>query len=145
MNENDERPTIALAREIAGWDQDNPDTKRIPHWAVNLAAHLMDKRYARRAPVEDAEPVAYEVLNPEPGIKRTLVYDPHGFASESLTPLYRASQPAKPIEVTDAMARSAAHAMAQWKKDRTGSPAMVDVDMARAAIEAALKEMNSNG
>ncbi|UPU15917.1 hypothetical protein [Stenotrophomonas virus Jojan60] len=50
-----ERPTIALAREIAGWDQGAPGTTRISHWAVNLAAHLLDKGYAHAESVRAEE------------------------------------------------------------------------------------------
>lgn len=40
-------------------------------------------------------------------------------------------------EPSDAEVSRAAHAMAAWKKARTGAPAMIDLDMARAALLAA--------
>ena len=55
-----------------------------------------------------------------------------------LTPLYRAPQPAKPIEVTDAMVRAGALAMCALSSQLSMAGAR---DLARAAIEAALKEM----
>ena len=54
-NDDRDRPTIGLARVISAWDQGKQTTRRIPHWAVGLAAHLIDSGHAvDRATVPDA-------------------------------------------------------------------------------------------
>lgn len=55
------RPTIDVARFIAGWDQGNPETTRIPHWAVNLAMELKEGGFLRAS-----QPVQVEVADNEP-------------------------------------------------------------------------------
>ncbi len=71
-----ERPTIALAREIAGWDQDAPGTTRISHWAVNLAAHLLDKGYAHAESVraEERERIAQAIKAKTPDGRKSQAF-----------------------------------------------------------------------
>ena len=118
---------------------------------------------ARRAPIEDAEPVAYEetcddlremaldCLSKAQGVATfdkdyALAELNHQAAQawatlalvDALTP-----QPAKPIEVTDAIENAALDAMfpgADWAEFGMASEGYWRVK-ARAAIEAALKEM----
>lgn len=63
-----DRPTIGLAREIAAWDQGYATTQRIPHWAVNLAMHLIDGGYTLGTPVQvDEAKLADEIGWDPPG------------------------------------------------------------------------------
>ena len=68
-----ERPTIALAREIAAWDQDVPGTNRIPHWSANLAAHLLDKGWAHAAQQPSREDIV--VKDAEVEVERVVGYN----------------------------------------------------------------------
>ena len=122
-------------------DEARREAKR---WFMELES--MKELMVEMKPAEDAEPVAYKVRDKKAGevyavLWHTPNYDPEQY---DVTPLYR--QPAKPIEVTDAMVLAAAqafaaeNAMCEWEDIGTTDKASWVSD-ARAAIEAALKEM----
>lgn len=47
-------PTIEFARDIMRFESGDPDTKSVPHWAVNMASYLMDAGYVK-APEGEGE------------------------------------------------------------------------------------------
>ena len=100
-------------------------------------------------PAEDAEPVAYEVRDKRTGKFRS--YLSAGTIDEAirredfnLIPLYRAPQPAEPIEVTDEMVEAAVEAFKNPRRMVTNTSDGNMSDRMEAAIEAALKEMEKN-
>ena len=109
---------------------------------------------SRRAPIEDAEPVAYEVYKTGDNGERYLygtflagrVHGDWRFRGPKfdLIPLYRAPQPAKPIEVTDEMVEAAVEAFKNPRRMVTNTSDGNMSDRMEAAIEAALKEMEKN-
>ena len=104
---------------------------------TNLACETCGADYGREA----AEPVAYEVRSARTG-KRLDVWEDGeltGTARDELTliPLYR--RPAKPVEVTEAVLDAAHLAFAQAPIATKNGGVRAPL---RAAIEAALKEMN---
>ena len=77
QNDDRDRPTIGLARVISAWDQGKQTTRRIPHWAVGLAAHLIDSGHAvDRATVPDAATAAIE------RVRAIHVRDEYGLCAE---------------------------------------------------------------
>ena len=122
-------------------------------------AYQPDNPYREgRAPIEDAEPYGWVDSEGELWTQERLDY--RGYTLESMEhgdtgpmiPLYRVPQPAKPIEVTDEMVDAAARVIhekystrvAEWDELHPVSRSEWE-RAARAAIEAALKEMNRNG
>ena len=140
----------ALVKVIEG--QEGPYFDPSGGIAEDIADALLAAGF-RRAPIEDAEPVAYEVQTLD-GTYYGL-WSTSGITDEDredfiLIPLYRAPQTAKPIEVSDSMVEEGCRAfydgaqgITSWKRMAVVDPETADRyrDGIHAAIEAALKEM----
>ena len=113
----------------------------VPTESEPCAEH-QPRAYARMGGIEDAEPVAYEYRDGDGtyGIVRAESALMYVIRREyNLTPLYRAPQPAKPIEVSDKAILVALNTYygVDYTQAQHGEQDPLDM---RAAIEAALKE-----
>jgi len=109
-------------------------TGRVRAELGKVALALSDADATSVAPIEDAEPVAYEVRFTYDGTLMGFYLNSEGFEDDyyTVTPLYR--HPAAPIEVTDEALRAA---WFEWiSHDERGAAEM------RAALTAAFKEMS---
>ena len=130
-------------RGLSAWPTADEVIAAFPHARDRIAVSRLIA--SLRMPIEDAEPVAYEVRSKRSGALVDLSPAAGLIATDSLDydliPLYRAPHPVKPIEVSDAMVEAA---LEEFNGCTTAeSDGWTDENMLtmRSAIEAALKEM----